>query len=450
LTDKEIITNLLGIISDLRKEIKIIKENLSKYENPKNSKNSSVPPSQDAYRKTKSLRKKSNKKVGGQNGHKGSRLLKIDRPDKVILHDISVCECCQSQLPDVGEIKSRQVFDIPEIKIEVTEHQTITKICGNCGIQNKTNFPKDLIQEAQYGNKIKAFIVYLQNYHMLPFKRCSELIKDLTGQNISEGSLANFQAKSYKNLESYETEVKKILLKSKVLHADETGVRLNGKLHWMHVISNPLISYFGHHQKRGKEAINDFNIIPIYNGNLVHDRFASYFNYDCKHSLCNAHILRELQYLWETKKLKWVRNLSNLLVGIHHKIKQGKIYSSKEYQRTVCKFEQLIEPTIQKYNSIYTKTKEERLAFALEKHKHLFLKFIKEKDVPFDNNQAERDLRMIKVKLKISGCFREPNYANYFARIRGYITTLKKNKQKVLLNIQKSFDGNPFLPNLAE
>jgi len=244
LTDKEIITNLLGIISDLRKEIKIIKENLSKYENPKNSKNSSVPPSQDAYRKTKSLRKKSNKKVGGQNGHKGSRLLKIDRPDKVILHDISVCECCQSQLPDVGEIKSRQVFDIPEIKIEVTEHQTITKICGNCGIQNKTNFPKDLIQEAQYGNKIKAFIVYLQNYHMLPFKRCSELIKDLTGQNISEGSLVNFQAKSYKNLESYETEVKKILLKSKVLHADETGVRLNGKLHWMHVISNPLIVKF--------------------------------------------------------------------------------------------------------------------------------------------------------------------------------------------------------------
>jgi hypothetical protein len=218
----------------------------------------------------------------------------------------------------------------------------------------------------------------------------------------------------------------------------------------MHVLSNDVLSYFGYHQKRGKQAIDAFNIIPLYNGNLVHDRFASYFSYECKHSLCNAHILRELQYLWETKELKWVRNLSNLLVGIHHQIKQGKIYSTKEYERTVTKFEKLITPTIQNYNKVYSKTKEEKLAFALEKYKHLFLKFIKEKEVPFDNNQAERDLRMIKVKLKISGCFRDPNYADYFARIRGYITTLKKNNQDVLLNIQKSFEGNPFLPIMGE
>jgi len=461
LTDKEIISNLLEefrvfkkeankIILSLRKEVKELKEKLNKYENPKNSKNSSIPPSQDAYRKTKSLRKKSNKKVGGQKGHKGSKLLKIDNPDKVILHDITICACCQSELPEEGEIKSRQIFDIPEIKIEVTEHQTITKICGNCGKKNKTTFPKGLVQEAQYGNRIKALTVYLQNYQMLPFKRCTEFIEDLTGHIISEGSLANFQVKSYKNLEEYETEIKKQLLKSGILHADETGVRLNGKLHWMHVLSNQFISYFGYHQKRGKEAIDDFDIIPNYNGNLVHDRFATYFNYDCEHSLCNAHILRELQYLWETKKLKWVRNLSNLLVGIHNKIKQGKIYSTKDYEITINKFEKLIKPTIRKYDNLYNKTKEEKLAFALEKHKHLFLKFIKEKEVPFDNNQAERDLRMIKVKQKISGCFREPNYADYFARIRGYITTLKKNKQNVLLNIQKSFEGNPFLPNLAE
>ena len=433
----------------LHKHIKNLEEKLSKYENPKNSGNSSIPPSQDPNRKTKSLRKKSNKNVGGQKGHKGSKLLKVENPDKIVLHDITECECCKSQLPKEGVIKSRQIFDIPKIKIEVTEHQIITKVCKNCGKKNKTNFPKGLVQEAQYGNNVKAFAVYLQNYHMLPFKRCSELIDDLTGHKISEGSLANFQVKSYKNLEDYEVSVKKILLKSSVLHADETGVRLNGKLHWMHVLSNEFLSYFGYHQKRGKEAINDFNIIPLYNGNLVHDRFASYFSYTCQHSLCNAHILRELQYLWESKELKWTRNLSNLLVGIHYKIKQGKIYSTKQYERTVKEFEKLILPTIQNYDKVYTKTKEEKLAFALEKHKHLFLKFIKEKEVPFDNNQAERDLRMIKVKQKISGCFREPNYADYFARIRGYITTLKKNKQNVLVNIQKSFDGNPFLPEFG-
>ena len=468
MTDKEIITynakelaNLLEefrvfreetnkIIFGLRKEVKELKEKLSKYENPKNSKNSSIPPSQDAYRKTKSLRKKSNKKVGGQKGHKGSQLLKSVNPDKTILHNITECKCCKTKLPEEGEIKSRQIFDIPEIKINVTEHQIITKVCGNCGEKNKSKFPEGLVQQAQYGDKLKALVVYLQNYHMLPFKRCSEFIYDLTAHKISEGSLANFQAKSYKSLESYETEVKKKLLQSNVLHADETGVRLNGKLHWMHVLSNEFLSYFGYHSKRGKEAINDFNIIPLYNGNLVHDRFATYFSYQCQHSLCNAHILRELQYLWETKELKWVRNLSNLLIGIHHKIKQGKIYSIKEYDITVKKFEKLILPTIQNYNNVYTKTKEEKLAFALEKHKHLFLRFIKEKDVPFDNNLAERDLRMIKVKQKISGCFREPNYADYFARIKGYITTLKKNNQNVLLNIQKALEGNPFLPNLAE
>ncbi len=182
----------------------------------------------------------------------------------------------------------------------MTQHQIISKVCRSCGKKNKSNFPDNLVQEAQYGNTIKAFVVYLQNYHMLLFKRCSELIYDLVGHKISEGRLANSQVKSYNNLENYETEIKKLLLKSSVLHADETGIRLHGKSHWMHVLSNEFISYFGYHSKRGKEAINDFNIIPIYNGNLVHDRFASY---TCEHSICNAHILRELQFLRETKNL---------------------------------------------------------------------------------------------------------------------------------------------------
>ncbi len=461
MSDRELLQNLLKefadfkietakIISGLRKEVAVLKKKLSKYENPKNSGNSSVPPSQDPYRQTKSLRKKSDKKVGGQKGHKGFKLFKVTSPDKIIFHDLIECTCCKTKLPKKGDIKSRQLFDIPTIKIEVTEHRIITKFCTNCGKKNKSNFPKGLVQEAQYGNNIKALTVYLQNYHMIPFARCSELIKDLTGHKISVGTLANFQAKSYGKLENFEHELKKLLLKNPVLHADETGVRQNGKLHWMHVLSNEFMSFFGYHSKRGKEAINDFNIIPLYKGNLVHDRFSPYFSYACNHSLCNAHILRELHYLWESKELKWARDLIHLLAGVHHKINQGKKYSTQQYKRTLENFETLIAPTIKNYNSLYTKTKEERLAFALEKHKPLFLKFIKEKDVPFDNNQAERDLRMIKVKQKISGCFREPTYAEYFARIRGYISTLKKNQQDILQNIQNSFDGNPFLPNLAE
>jgi transposase len=461
LTDKEIIANLLEefrisklasakIISDLRKEVKDLKEKLSNYENPKDSKNSSIVPSQDPNRQTKSLRKQSDKKVGGQKGHKGSKLNKVSTPNKIVFHDISVCECCQSVLPQAGEVKSRQIFDIPEIKIKVTEHRIIHKKCTNCGAQNKSVFPKELVQEAQYGNNIKAFGVYLQNYQMIPYGRCVELIYDLTGHKLSAGSLANFQAKMHIHLTDFEKHVKQHLLQSSVLHVDETGIRLNGKLNWMHVASTDLISFFGYHPKRGKEAINDFNIIPLYNGNLVHDRFSPYFSYDCEHSLCNAHILRELLFLWESKQLKWAKDLSNLLVNVHHKEKQGIEFTQKQYQKILRRLEVLIAPTIQNYNKVYSKTKEEKLAFALEKHKYLFLKFIKEKEVPLDNNQAERDLLMIKVKQKVSGCFREEAYAQYFARIRSYIATLKKNQQEILINILNAFENNCFSPNLAE
>jgi len=434
---------------ELRKRVAELEEKLSKYENPKNSKNSSIPPSQDPNRQTKSLRKKSNKKVGGQLGHKGSKLNKINNPDKIIVHNITECKCCQAILPEEGETKSRQIFDIPKIKIEVTEHRIMLKKCTNCGARNKSKFPGYLIQEAQYGNNIKAFGVYLQNYHMIPYGRCAELIYDLTGHKLSEGSLANFQSKIYNQLGDFEENLKTLLLQSPVLNVDETGIRLNGDLNWMHVASTNLLSFFGYHQKRGKQAINDFNIIPLYNGNLVHDRFSPYFSYDCEHSLCNAHILRELLYLWESKQIKWAKDVSNLLINVHHKEKQEIEFTEKQYQNILKRLETLVSPILKNYNKIYSKTKEEKLAFALEKHKHLFLKFIKEKKVPFDNNQAERDLRMIKVKQKVSGCFRVPDYAEYFARIRSYTSTLKKNKQEILENILNAFEEKCFFPDFG-
>jgi len=433
----------------LRKENALLKEKLFRYENPKNSNNSSVPPSQDPNRKTRSQRKKSNKKVGGQLGHKGSKLSKVENPDQVIFHDITECLCCKSKLPENGVVKSRQIFDLPKIKINVTEHQIITKVCTNCGKKNKSKFPEHLVQEAQYGDRIKAFAVYAHSYQILPYSRTSELIYDLTGHKISVGSLVNFQAECSNNLEAFEVEIKKALLQSPILHADETGVKVEGDLGWFHVLSTELLSFFGYHKKRGKEAINAFNIIPLYKGNLVHDRFSPYFSYACEHSLCNAHILRELQYLWESKKLKWARNISLLLAGVHHKIKQGKIYLEKDYLRILNEYEKLIAPTIENYNSVYTKTNEEKLAFALEKQKHLFLKFIKNKLVPFDNNQAERDLRMMKVKQKVSGCFRSSEYAEHFAKIKSYISTLKKNEQEILLKLLNAFQNNAFFPNFG-
>jgi transposase len=219
-----------------------------------------VPPSQDRFRKTSSSRERSTKNIGGQKGHKGKKLSKVSRPYKTIFHDIKKCTCCGYLLPKEGTKSSRQLVDLPEIKMLVTEHITISKTCNGCGEVNKSKFPKGLVQEAQYGNRVKSFCVYLQNYQMLPFERCAELLEDLTGQHISQGSLANFQKVAYDKLSVYEDGIIQLLLQSEVNHADETGVNLNGSNTWMHVLSNQNMTFFGHHLKRGKEAIDSFGI----------------------------------------------------------------------------------------------------------------------------------------------------------------------------------------------
>ena len=454
MTDKQLIINLLLDFEILKKEnaklrvrVGELEAELTKYKHPKNSGNSSVAPSQDPFRKTRSLRTKSNKPQGGQKGHKGSKLKKIETPDAIVVHDITQCNSCGKTLSDDSKgYDARQVFDIPPIEIHITEHRRVHKKCTCCGKLNKGTFPKELTQEAQYGVGIKSLCVYLQNYQMLPFARCSEFISDLTGHKISTGSFSNFQKKCFDHLQDYEQNIRQQLLQSSILHADETGVRLNGKNSWMHVISTKTISFFAHHLNRGKQAMKAIGILENYNGTLVHDRFSSYFSYSCEHSLCNAHILRDLIYVEETFNAPWAKSIRKLLVKAKNDKEQNPNLKASYYSQIFKKYVDLIRPVIKKYDKKFKKTDEQRLAFGLEKHKYLFLKFIKQPHVPFDNNQAQRDLRMIKVKQKVSGCFRSQTHAKYFARIRGYITTLKKNKQKVLENIQQAFLENPFLP----
>jgi len=289
------LTKLLGAaieeIASLNQEVELLKKG---YFPKKDSSNSSIPPSKDENRpkRTQSQRLKGNRKPGGQKGHKGSKLNMVVNPDRIIVHDIKTCGHCQSQLPEtLSQYESRQVFDLPPIAIEVTEHRAMVKKCERCGKNTKAPFPENLVQKAQYGNSIKAFTAYLQNYQMLPFSRCAELINDLTGHTLSKGSLSNFQQTCYDKLESYQQQIKTLLLCSKVLHADETGIKVNGNNHWVHVISTRFLSFFGAHPKRGKEAMNEMGVLNQYRGTLIHDRFSSYFSYQCDHGLCNAHIL---------------------------------------------------------------------------------------------------------------------------------------------------------------
>ena len=451
LTDKQLIEKLITQVTVLTQRVLELEAKLSRYEHPKNSSNSNISPSQDPFRKTKSLRGKSNKSPGGQKGHDGSKLKMVAVPNIIETHDVNHCDCCGNKLSNDSQgYTSRQVFDIPTIKMQVTEHRRLIKQCLHCRKINKGVFPIEVTAETQYGNTIKSLCVYLQNYHMLPYARCSEFISDLTGHYISTGSLSNFQKQCVNNLQDYQKQVKYQLLQSSILHADETGIGLSGKNSWMHVISNANISFFAHHLNRGKQAMDTIGLLNIYKGTLIHDRFSSYFGYGCNHSLCNAHILRNLIYVEETFDANWAKQIRELLVKAKKDKEKNPNLKASYYSKVFNNYVKLIRPIIKNYDKTFNKTDEQRLAFALEKHKYLVLKFIKKPEIPFDNNQAERDLRMIKVKQKVSGCFRAQTHAEYFACIRGYISTIKKNNVFVLENIKNAFILNPFIPVSAE
>jgi transposase len=218
----------------------------------------------------------------------------------------------------------------------------------------------------------------------------------------------------------------------------------------MHVVSNSTLSFFAYHPNRRKQAMDDIGILGNYRGTLVHDRFSNYFSYQCQHSLCNTHILRDLSYIEEAFEAPWAKEIAKLLVRANTKKGRDPNLKKSYYSRVYNKYTSLVRPVIKNYDKKLKKTDEQRLAFALEKYKYLFLKFIKQPEVPFGNNQAERDLRMIKVKQKVSGCFRSYTHASYFASIRGYISTLKKNNQNVLENIKNVFLENPYVPVAGE
>jgi len=459
---KELINRLKRENADLRKENDALKRRLAELEKRlsgflQTSSNSHKPPSTDSlFTKHIGLKVKGRrrKKPGALKGHPGSNLKIADRVDKVICHDVETCRRCGKSLPDshTGYDK-RQVFDIPSIKIEVIEHRTLKKRCKDCGKENIGVFPQSVSKAVQYGTRLKALCIYLQNYQMLPYERTAELIEDLTGHRLSAGSLANFQKACYQKLESYDEQIRDMFLSSDVLHADETGTNISGKLNWFHVLSNQTLSYFALHSKRGRQAMDDIGLLNKYKGTLIHDRFSSYFHYQCNHGLCNAHILRELKFIDETFEAPWCKKMIRLLLRAKQKKQTGILSAEKYYNRIYNEFIGLIRPVIINYHRQKDKKKKtdaQRLAFGLENHKRLFLRFLEQDKVPFDNNQAERDLRMIKVKQKVSGCFRSFYHGTYFARIRGYISTLKKNNQGVLANIVQALGNQPFIPVFAE
>lgn len=431
----------------------------------KNSSNSSKPPSSDGLAKKtskeiKNSRERSGLKPGGQAGHSGSTLEMSQTPEHEIKHYPDLCKECGGSSFSSGELsKRRQVVDIPEIRLETTEHQVFSCRCTQCGAEQSGEFPAEISRPIEYGTRIKSFCVYLNIYQLIPYARLQELLKDLLGHQISPGSIGNFIAKCWKKLNPYEMKIVQMLLNAMVLHSDETGMRRTGSTHWVHVICNELLTFYRIHPKRGSIAMDAIGILPNFKGTVVHDRFRTYFLYLFMHALCNAHILRELKFLYQNQGLVWARQLSKLLISANKMKKSGGL--TPDFARQTAENFDLIvlreldevrsqEPLPRKgKRGKQPKTEEHRLLEALAENKENFLRFLFDPDVPFDNNLAERALRMIKAKQKISGCFRSDEGGDYFCRIRGYISTLKKNDMPVLKHIQNAFMGNPFIPEVA-
>lgn len=443
----QLILYLFSVIQKLEKKIEELeKENKElKSQINKNSQNSHKPPSSDGYKRITSIRTKSDKPSGGQEGHKGCYLRESDQPDQIIRHELKRCPKCCLDLSKEGclQIKKAQVFDIPVLKIEVKEHQIEEKFCPNCKEFCQACLPLGIKFGVQYGANIQALIVYLRDYQLITSERLVELIEDVFNHTLSEGTLFNIEKTCYKGLENFENKLKTALKACAVLHVDETSARVMKKNHWLHVLSTRFSSYFAIHPKRGGEAIEAIHLLPHFKGILCHDHFKMYFHYGYDHALCNAHHLRELNYVFECTRHTWALDMKNLL----KKIKQTK--DKQQLTTATCKafdleYDQLLSlgyrQQVEDPHPLCKAPKETCLLKRLKNYKFASLLFMYQEDVPFDNNQAERDLRMMKVKMKISGCFRSLTGTQLFCRIRSYISTVKKNGMAVLHSLADIFN----------
>lgn len=402
-----------------------------------NSRNSSKPPASDPNRQKKS-RSKSGNKPGGQKGHNGNHLELVDDPDHI--KELKVDRdtlAAGSHFQSVG-YERRQVFDI-QISREVTEYQAEI-LEDEQGNRIVAPYPDHVKVKTQYASGIKIHSVYMSNFQLLPYKRVEEHFADQFDIPLSAGSIYNFNHEAYDRLALFEDWATRELSRALLLHADETGINIGGKRKWLHVLCSASVTLFMPHDKRGGEAMELMGVLPTYSGTLIHDHWKSYYQFDCCHALCNAHHLRELERAWEQDGQKWAKQMQALLIEVNRAVEEAggvlnrqKTEAFRERYRKLLKLADAECPPPdeskrkQGQRGRLKRSKARNLLERLVDYEADVLRFMVVPEVPFTNNQGERDLRMTKVQQKISGCFRSEQGAKMFARIRSYLSTCQKN-----------------------
>lgn len=452
---EQIITTLLAKIAELEKVVQQQAARIAELEKRlnKNSSNSSKPPSSDGLGKpprTMSLRENGKRNSGGQKGHKGETLKQIQSPDIIKKHVVLTCPDCRCSLlstPVIGIVK-RQVFDIPPPKIEVTEHQAEVKYCECCDKTITAAFPAGVLAPAQYGEVIRSWSVYYQYQHFIPEDRLQQLFSDLYGIQLATATLTGYNRIAFDALAAFEESVLSAVKTAAVKNLDETGFRVAGKTQWLHVASTKTATYY-HVSPKRKSLLDGLS------GTVIHDHWKSYYNLEgVEHALCNQHHLRELKAITEHDKEPWAQAMTRLLrVALrcrhfheHHAVPLARIKRLTNIYNKIIRDGLVYHEELPPLPSKGKQGRQPRrtghnLLLRLFHYKQDVLRFLHDPAIPFTNNDAERDLRMMKCKQKISGGFRTDHGAEQFARIRGFITTVRKQGLGIISSIRSIFSG---------
>jgi transposase len=444
-----------GLIEYLLRKMTSFEERVSALEGrlAQTSRNSHRPSGSEPFRKDRSpLERAKGLATGGQKGHEGHRLEQVAQPDHRVVHPVCSCAHCGE---DLSGIKSqggskRQVFELPPLQVEVTEHEGERKSCPACGTLNESLFPSGVSQPTQYGPQVKALATYFMHQHFLSSERTQEVFRDVLGCPLSEGSLYSFVEECGEGLVPSEEALREILRESPVLHCDETGLRVNAKLHWVHSASTVEATLYTVHPKRGKEGMEAGGVLPHFDGVVVHDGLKTYWQYECGHGLCNAHIVRELTFVNEREGQAWAGRMKHVLLTLCQATRAWKQGEAPCPEEAIAAGRKAYEAILTEADTVYAsnegltpRSKGECLLDRLWNDQVAILAFTEVEEIPFTNNQAEQDIRMVKVKQKVSGSFRTFLGATLFCRIRSVISTVRKNKLNVLETLTQAIRGQP-------